>query len=139
MSQLSRQLKLEKAKIFYIGLQKSSKRVKEAIDKPLTVFNRDASIKRFEFCFEVTWKLIKTLIEIEGLKIASPKAAIRQAAAINLIDDPQKWFNFLDNRNLTVHMYQEKVAEKVYPEIKKFYQAVVQLIPKVKKLLDTEK
>lgn len=132
MSDLSRKLKIKKAQLLYADFGKASKRLKEIAAAPFSMVNRDATIKRFEFTFEVAWKLIKTIVELSGLKSASPKSAIRQAADIGLIDNPKRWFNFLENRNLTVHMYKEKVAESVYKEAKKF-------IPFIDKLLETAK
>jgi len=39
--------------------------------------NQDATIQRFEFTFELAWKLMKTILEEEGIKVVSPKNVIR--------------------------------------------------------------
>ena len=88
-------------------------RLKEAVILPSDVtINQDATIQRFEFTFELAWKLMKTILETEGLEAISPKNVIREGATIGLIDDPQKWFGFLENRNLSVHTYKEEIAKK---------------------------
>ncbi|KKS78581.1 MAG: Nucleotidyltransferase substrate binding protein, HI0074 family [Candidatus Beckwithbacteria bacterium GW2011_GWA2_43_10] len=63
MSTLSQKLKMKKAKLLYADFIKASKRLKEIAAKPFSMVNRDATIKRFEFTFEVAWKLIKTIVE----------------------------------------------------------------------------
>ena len=128
---------MKKAKLLYADFIKASKRLKEIAAKPFSMVNRDATIKRFEFTFEVAWKLINTIAALEGFKTASPKSTIRQAADIGLIDNPKRWFDFLESRNLTVHMYKEKVAEAVYPEAKKFVQFIDQLLETAKVHLDS--
>lgn len=38
----------------------------------------DATIQRFEFCFELAWKLMKTVLEYEGIEANSPRSCIRE-------------------------------------------------------------
>lgn len=137
MNKLTKQLKQEKAKLLYADLQIASQRMKEISVKSFTITNRDATIKRFEFTFEVAWKLIKTLVELAGLKSASPRSAIRQAADTGLLDNPEKWLKFLDIRNTTVHIYKEEMIKEVYPEAKKFYPLVAKLLQAAKTHLDS--
>ncbi|OGK11612.1 hypothetical protein A2954_06700 [Candidatus Roizmanbacteria bacterium RIFCSPLOWO2_01_FULL_37_12] len=103
MENKAKLIKKAKAVLIYKDLKRVSERLKEAVKKSPTVFNQDATIQRFEFCFELSWKLMKATCEIEGLEVVSPKGAIRQAAVIGLIDNPEIWFKFLDARNITVH------------------------------------
>lgn len=121
--------------LIYKDLINALDRLKEATAKPPTVFNQDATIKRFEFVFELSWKLMKAICELEGLKTASPKRAIRHAADLELFDNPKKWFDFLQARNLTVHTYKEKVAQKVYKKAKEFVPYVEELINNTKQYL----
>jgi len=43
-----------------------------------------------------------------------------------LIDDPTRWFTFLEYRNLTVDICNEDVAEKIYDGFGDFKQALQQ-------------
>lgn len=118
----------------YEDLQKASERLKEALILPSnSTINQDASIQRFEFTFELAWKLMKTVLENEGISTVSPRNVIRESATINLIDEPQKWFEFLESRNLTVNTYKEEVAKKVYQSAKEFASYVDKLIKIIKK------
>ena len=61
--------------------------------------------KSFEICVEYVWKELKFRIEDEGLEAQSPKQAIRQAAKLGLITDPEDWINCINARNDSVHDY----------------------------------
>ena len=118
-------------------LQKALNRLKEAVALPSKVtINQDATIQRFEFTFELSWKAMQTIVNENKLYVYGPKNIIREAAKLNIIDDPQKWFEFLDNRNLTVHTYKEDVAKKVYQSAKKFIPYVEKLLIKTKEYFD---
>lgn len=84
-------------------------------------------IQAFEYCFELSWKLMKRLLEERGRIANSPRETFRMAALEGFIENPEIWFEFIKKRNLTVHTYQEKEAEEVLAicpifstEIKKF-------------------
>ncbi len=61
--------------------------------------------KTYEVALEYLWKDIKRYVEDEGLDVASPKEAVRQAARLGLIDDAEKWIMFINARNASVHDY----------------------------------
>lgn len=82
----------------------------------------DGVIQRFEFTFELSWKLMKTFLEFTGLnEIRSPRGAIREAFAFGLIKDGDQWIDMLVDRNKTSHLYDEDEARLVYEKIKTFY------------------
>ncbi len=63
----------------------AARRLEEALDRAANVRNtelypflRDSSIQRFEFTFEIFWKLVKTAMRvIEGEDCHSPKSCMR--------------------------------------------------------------
>lgn len=57
---------------------------------------------------------MKRILRSKNVDINNPRDTIREAAKENLIDDPKEWFVFLENRNLTSHVYNEAIAEKIY-------------------------
>jgi nucleotidyltransferase substrate binding protein (TIGR01987 family) len=71
------------------------------------------TIQAFEYCFELTWKIMKRLLEERGRIANSPKETFRMAALEGFISDPEIWFDFLQKRNLTVHSYNNEYADKV--------------------------
>lgn len=108
--------------------KKANRRLKETIKAKPTRMNRDATIHRFEFTFELAWKTIQTYIRDQGLDCKSPKNCIREAGRLELIDNVKIWFKFLDKRNLVAHTYNEKIADKIYKKALKFPKEVDKLL-----------
>lgn len=86
--------------------------------------------KSFEVCFEYAWKYMKRRAIEEGLEVASPKDAIRHAGRLGLVDDVEKWFDFLKDRNLAVHDYLGISDEDYLKTIRDFSAEVKRLIGK---------
>ena len=101
-------------------LKKANQRLKEAVELSPTRIHKDATIQRFEFTFELAWKTIQEYIRDQGFNCLSPKNCIREGARLEIIDNPEDWFGFLDNRNLIAHSYNEKLADKIYKKALKF-------------------
>lgn len=115
------------------NLKKALVTLNEAIQEPYVTLVRDASIQRFEYTFELTWKILRRISKIEGLEAASPRQSIRNAFQLGLISETDIWFQFLEDRNLTSHTYNEERAESVYQSAKKFPVAVSSLISLIEK------
>ena len=90
---------------------------------------RDATIQRFEFTIELSWK---TSMKVLGSNTSAPKNAIREMARNNLLIDPTKWINFIDGRNETSHSYDEDIAKKVFAMIQLFLPEAQDLLGKLK-------
>jgi nucleotidyltransferase substrate binding protein (TIGR01987 family) len=91
---------------------------------------RDASIQRFEYVIELSWKLSMKYL---GSQTAAAKPAIREMARNNLIDNPEDWLLFVDARNETSHSYDEDVAKKVFSVAQKLPQQVTRLLKELNK------
>lgn len=77
---------------------------------------RDAAIQRFEYTFEAVWKAAQLYLrEVEGIEVGSPKRAARAALQVGLFDEAQarQVLAMADDRNLTVHTYNEALAEEI--------------------------
>lgn len=74
---------------------------------------RAGTIKSFEYCFELSWKMMKRLLSERGVVVNSPKETLRQAAAEGFINNLDLWFVFLEKRNLTSHVYSMEYADAV--------------------------
>lgn len=86
---------------------------------------RDACIHRFEYSFELAWKMLKRRLELDvpstdAVDALSYRAMIRLAAERGLLDNPQAWFDYRDQRNLTSHTYDAVVAQRVYAFVADF-------------------
>ena len=110
----------EKSQSILEDLKKAFLRLREALDLPKTQISRDATIQRFEFTFELSWKLMQTILKDNSIEAYGPKNAIRESAKLSLIDDPSKWFEFLEARNQIAHTYNDKLADDVYNKANEF-------------------
>lgn len=89
------------------------------LEQPSQV-ERDAAIQRFEYTCEAVWKAAQRYLQkVEGLSIGSPKGSIRASREVGLISDEQTTLGLemIDDRNLTVHTYNESLAEEIYRQL----------------------
>lgn len=85
----------------------------------------DATIQRFEFCFELAWKLMKVVLDYEGIEVSSPRSSIREGWKQGMIADAETWLDMQEKRNLSAHTYNESTAWEVYRLIKEKYVALL--------------
>ncbi|EGL82839.1 nucleotidyltransferase substrate binding protein, HI0074 family [Caldalkalibacillus thermarum TA2.A1] len=121
--------------------RRACKRLEEAINLPLNhdiVY--DGVIQRFEFTFELSWKLMKMFLEYAGVtEIRSPRAAIQEAYAYGLIEQGEQWIAMMIDRNKTSHIYDEKEARLIYDKVKnKYYKLFNQLRKRMEKEMEIE-
>ncbi|MFW5723463.1 MAG: HI0074 family nucleotidyltransferase substrate-binding subunit [Halochromatium sp.] len=88
--------------------------LERAVAQPYDEFTRDATIQRFEFCYELAWKMLKLRLEQEGISALTPRQALQEALQAGLTDDGNVWSEIQRYRNLTSHTYDERLAEDVY-------------------------
>jgi len=98
------------------------------------VIQRAGLIQLFEITFELAWKVLKDYQEAQGFKLQSPRDVIKQAYQSELIDNGHVWIDALEDRNLTVHTYDERIAEKVKNSILKVYFSEIQELYNVFKI-----
>jgi nucleotidyltransferase substrate binding protein (TIGR01987 family) len=99
---------------------------------PANDLERDGVIQRFEYTFELTWKVGKQTLGRMGLSAASPKAVIRLLAQSGFLADPHSWMTFLEARNYTSHTYSEATAQWVFSQCAPFLKAARALVEKLK-------
>ena len=85
----------------------------------------DATIQRFEFCFELAWKLMKAVLSYEGIEASSPRASIREGWKQGLVQEAEAWLDMLEKRNLSAHTYNEQTAQVIYAAVKGKYFAML--------------
>ena len=78
----------------------------------------DGTIKRFEFTFELAWKLAQLILEYNNVQTRGPRLVIKEAFKLGLIKEGESWIDMLEDRNKTSHIYDEKQALKIYKKIK---------------------
>jgi hypothetical protein len=53
-------------------------------------------------------------LESEGLELNSPRGVFRESAKLRLLDDPERWFIYLEKRNITVHAYEASILDDLF-------------------------
>ena len=88
----------------------------------------DGIIQRFEFTYELSWKLMKAYLRHLGIEANNPRDTFRESLKQHLIleKDAHRWFDMIDKRNLTTHTYHEKNALQVYAAVKNDYISLLQ-------------
>ena len=105
--------------------------------RQLNDFEADGLIQRFEFTFELAWKLMKSYADYQGTdkEIMGSRDAIRWAFENKLIEDSDVWMEMIKRRNDTSHNYDEDTAADVVVRVKDAYlQAFVGFYDKMKTL-----
>lgn len=93
-------------------------------DQPLVI---DASIQRFEFCVELTWKTLKKALASEGVEANTPRECLQQAYVAHWLDDETLWLSMLKDRNLTSHTYKETLALEIFSHLPTYLTAMTAL------------
>jgi nucleotidyltransferase substrate binding protein (TIGR01987 family) len=98
-----------------------------SIESP-SVVERAGLIQFFEMAFELSWKLLKDYEQQEGFTAKTPREVIKQAFQSDIISNGHDWIDALQDRNLTVHTYQEEVAIAVEASIRERYFPLLQAL-----------
>ncbi len=103
---------------------------------PKTQLEKDGTIQRFEYTFELCWKFMRRFLLSMGRGEVSnsPKPLIRDAFQEGWIKDTGPWFEFLEMRNKTAHSYDKKIAEEIFDSALKFPKYVDELISSFEKI-----
>ncbi len=115
---------MEKLKLRSETAIKALKTLEEIVDEPYSTIVRDASIKRFEYSFDIFWKLIKDYLRVqEGIECASPKSCFREAFKVGILSEEEtvKILEMTDDRNLSTHTYDEEAIEGIYQKVRNYW------------------
>ncbi|HXG38725.1 MAG TPA: HI0074 family nucleotidyltransferase substrate-binding subunit [Bacteroidota bacterium] len=116
-------------KEIYKSLSRTVERLEEILQQEKTVANRDSAIKRFELTVELAWKSLQTFLREQGIPCRSPKECLTRAFEYGLIENDPRWIAMFDDRNMTVHTYDERDADEVYNRLPS-YLALLQALQK---------
>lgn len=80
-------------------------------------------IQCFEYNFELSWKTLQDYLSNEKgySDIKGPRPVLQQAFQDQILSNGEEWFEMLQSRDLTSHLYDEKEILKIIEQIKKTY------------------
>ncbi len=101
------------------AIDSQGRAVRRSLADPEDTELRDAVIQRFEYTYELSWKMRKRRLERDAptpaeIDALGFKDLIRQGAERSLIVEPQAWFEYRRQRNITAHTYDENKAAQVH-------------------------
>ncbi|MBI3541469.1 MAG: nucleotidyltransferase substrate binding protein [Deltaproteobacteria bacterium] len=82
---------------------------------------RAGLVQFFELTFELAWKTLKDYLETQGFQPNTPREVLKQAYQSQCISRGDIWLEALDNRNLTVHVYDDATSLQVIQLIRSKY------------------
>ncbi len=108
--------------------EKALKNLEEAlaIQNPSDL-ERDGTIQRFEYCYELIWKLAQRTLKDNDLEAETPKIVFRELGRVGWIDNVEAWIAFQKMRNETSHEDGKALAEKSYILSKSFLPLALKL------------
>ena len=77
----------------YSSLVKARNFLAEILQNAKNDYEKTGVVIVFEFCYELSWKIMKKVLKFRGVDVETPRDAFREAAKLNLIADAE--FGFL--------------------------------------------
>jgi nucleotidyltransferase substrate binding protein (TIGR01987 family) len=101
-----------------VNLRKANSSLHEAASaQPRTDIVVAAIIKNFEFNYELSWKSMRRLLEHHGIPTSTPRQSIAESYRKQFIQHETVWLSMIEDRNLTVHTYDEAFARQMADRI----------------------
>ena len=98
-------------------------------ERALTNLERQGLIQAFEFTHELAWKTLQDYFRYQGIvdKVGS-RDVFRKALEVGLIQDGEKWFESIQSRNLTSHVYDQDIVNDLIQMIVEDYTQLLNVL-----------
>ncbi len=77
---------------------------------------QDALFKRFEFCYDITWKFLKIYLqEKHGIEVASPRKVFQECLQQKIVtsEEASQLEKMIEARNYASHTYDQNIASQI--------------------------
>jgi len=124
--------------------QKALEQLRSAVElytsRELTDLEKQGLIQAFEYVFELAWNLMRDYLLYQGhTDIKGSRDAIKTAFKYGLIEEGDLWLDMLKARNLTLHTYDQSLAEQIVDRIvKDFFQEFSKLLETFMRIRERE-
>jgi nucleotidyltransferase substrate binding protein (TIGR01987 family) len=94
--------------------------------RELNALEKEGIIQRFEYTWELAWKVLKDYLEHEGVVLSkiTPASVIRAAFDAKIISHGDNWMQALDARNKMAHVYNMVEFEETIAALRETYFAL---------------
>jgi nucleotidyltransferase substrate binding protein (TIGR01987 family) len=113
------------------ALKRAVETLEEAARMADSAIVSDATIRRFEYTFDLLWKCLRSILtDVHGIECYSPKTCFRETFSVGLCTEQETeiLLAMTDDRNATAHTYSEEKAERIRKRI------VGEFLPLIRKL-----
>ena len=100
--------------IDYTSLIKARNFLAEILQNAKNDYEKTGVVKAFEFCYELSWRLMKKINKFHGTEVDNARDVFREANKLKIIADAEKWFSYLEKRNITVHTYRKEILDDLF-------------------------
>lgn len=84
----------------------------------LSELEKEGLIQRFEYTFELAWKVLQDLMHFRGYEFTpGPNGALQMALEDGIIASQDSWRQMMKARNLVSHTYDEEDASEIVDRI----------------------
>jgi len=91
----------------------------------------DILVKRFEFTYEMSWKVLKRYLDFVGIGALNPRSCFREAYQQGLLQDESVWLEMIEQRNLSAHEYNEQEIARLLEKAGRYLEAFEDLYRKL--------
>ena len=130
-------------------LKKSLKTLKECYDdysaepnKKIKDYIKDSCIKRFEYTYETSKKIMNKFLKKEydkSEKDLTINNIFREMYGLDLIKNFENWADYREKKNFTSHEYNEKYTDSIIAVIPDFISDVEYLINRLEGILQDDR
>lgn len=122
------------------NLLKAQNRFKKFFADVSQEVNKLASVKAFEYCLGTIEDIFRKVLYYEGIsELHFYKDLYRYATQMDLIDDPEVWFKFIELRRKTDYIYDDLVLQEVIDGLQIFAKEFDKAIDQLQKLFIFDK
>jgi len=101
-------------KVNYTSLVKARNFLAEILQNAKNDYEKTGVVKSFEFCYELSWRIAKKVLAFHGIEVDNARDVFREAVKLKLITSAEKWFAYLEKRNITVHTYRKEILDDLF-------------------------
>jgi len=98
----------------------------------------DLVVKRFEFTYEMSWKVAKRYLDYTGTGCTGPRNCFKEAFAQKIIECEDIWIDMIEQRNLSSHIYDEDEIKEILGKIVDYKKAFGSLLLSLEERLKSE-
>lgn len=100
---------------------------------------KNGQIQKFEYCAELTWKVIKKFLLIHaGIDAKNPKESCKQFYKSNFIDEKNYLLliSMIDDRNNLSHLYSEEDFQRIHDKLNGYGSLMVQVLDTIASMVN---